>query len=123
MWIVQVIEGAFCLLMGVVTLKYDAPDGTRPKVIGQFYIEQDDELYDVKYNTCPGSKNYMVPSCGTINQQAKKVKKICQWVNGTLLERTDFDLPKFFLLGDTENEDCIRNQDLVGIVVLIMICF
>jgi len=150
MFIVQLIEGAFCLIMGVVTLKYDAPSSdTNDKVLGLFEHElpygitaskcsnatscidplpRVNTTYD--FNLC-GSfvgtappPERMVLRCGTKDLASKNINFICQSYNGVEYAfQGDLDLPKRLLVADLEGPDCIRNQGLSGLVVFIMVLF
>lgn len=132
MWIVQVIEGAFCLIMGVITLNYEAPVDNDQTTVALFEHSEDNAKYpDVPYNLCEGHDNYRITTCGTLSIATKSLKKICQLVdiNGTRdeYETTEFSLPKRILVADINakeyDRDCIMNADLSGIVVLVMIFF
>jgi len=136
MFVVQVIEGAFCLVMGVVTRDYASPDDSKTKTIGEFNHEEYHFAYpDLPFNLCPNHTDYKVTTCGTKDIKTKDLKEICQWVNGTncvaendpvnchLNVVTRFDLDTRILIADLRDPDCIRAQDLVGTVVVIMICF
>jgi len=118
MFVVQVIEGLFCLLLGWVTIAKSAPDASAPLAIAEFAYKGG------VYNLCPTHEDYNINSCGSEEYVTKSITQICQWgTNETLLTFTDFDLGARVMIGDMGNGDCIRNAGLAGAAVLIMILF
>eukprot|EP00308_Calcidiscus_leptoporus_P021529 CAMPEP_0119351322 /NCGR_PEP_ID=MMETSP1334-20130426/619_1 /TAXON_ID=127549 /ORGANISM="Calcidiscus leptoporus, Strain RCC1130" /LENGTH=623 /DNA_ID=CAMNT_0007364095 /DNA_START=49 /DNA_END=1920 /DNA_ORIENTATION=- len=127
MWIVQVIEGTFCIIMGVVTRDYDSPDGNPDgskfgKVVGTF------ENGGYEFSLEPGHKNYMVGGCATLDLTTpdKVVREPGTNSSVTLTTGTCgtcIDLGTRLLIGDNEHPNCVRNQDLLGLVVFIMMLF
>mmetsp|Transcript_50238 Transcript_50238/g.108869 ORF Transcript_50238/g.108869 Transcript_50238/m.108869 type:complete len:614 (+) Transcript_50238:37-1878(+) len=117
MWILQVVEGAFCIIMGLVTIGYESPDSGLPKVVALFEFEE--TLYSLE----PTDPNYLIVGCGTDDLKAPALFRL-PGSNVSIVEGSGvFDLPTRILVGDFLNDDCIRNQDLVGLVVFIMIMF
>jgi len=148
MFIVQIVEGAFCLVMGVVTMNSDAPSTSSEKTIGLFthslnYNHMATNCYnstsdwatvacpaggavndDYDFDLCHGHKDYMLTTCGSKDFKTKGMEKICQFYGGVEYEFTGkLGLPKRILTSDINGDDCICNSGLVGAVVLIMICF
>jgi len=130
---VQVIEGAFCLIMGVITLGSDAPSTDPTKTIGLFahelpymtvptecnHLNADFSISSaacslselgalvneaVDFNLCHGHKDFLVKTCGTKDFATKDFKQICQFYNGTEYVFTGkLDLPKRILTSDLES--------------------
>merc|ERR1712176_70366 len=119
MWIVQVIEGAFCVIMGVVTQDYASPDDGPPKVMAIY------EKDGFEYSLLPDHKYYEVDGCAT--QDLVAPESLIRLATNETVQvgscPTCVDLEKRILVGDVNNGDCIRNSDLLGLVVFIMILF
>merc|ERR1712054_686338 len=106
-WIVQTIEGVFCLLMAAVTLGYDAPH-KRPKVQGYSLVGS--EWYPVN--------GTMVPECGSVQtsppldfQKMYDVDESLRMVHEPPWAR------------DGAAENCIVHQNTAGLCLFLMICF
>merc|ERR1711920_429555 len=119
MWVVQVIEGTFCVIMGVVTRDYASPDDGLPKVVATFHNN------GFEYSLLPEHDDYMVKGCGSMDvttpDSVFRLK-----TNETIQVGscpTCVELGTRLLVGDENNSDCIRNQGLLGLVVFIMMMF
>mmetsp|Transcript_51621 Transcript_51621/g.112342 ORF Transcript_51621/g.112342 Transcript_51621/m.112342 type:complete len:614 (+) Transcript_51621:249-2090(+) len=124
MWIAQVTEGAFCVIMGLATIKYETPDSGLAKVISLF--EHDGE----KYSLLPSHEDYLVVGCGSVDIPAPGAFLLYPHPGGVpnaslaIEEGTSgYDLGKRVIVADILNDDCIRNNDLIGLVLFIMIMF
>mmetsp|Transcript_5679 Transcript_5679/g.13152 ORF Transcript_5679/g.13152 Transcript_5679/m.13152 type:complete len:619 (-) Transcript_5679:531-2387(-) len=119
MWIVQVIEGTFCVVMGLLTKDYASPDDGLGKVVANF------QNGGFEYTLLPEEKYYEVEGCAT--QDIKTPAKVLRegfnktWEVGTCADC--IDLPSRLLVADLKNSDCIRNSGLLGVVVFVMILF
>ena len=119
MFIVQLIEGALCIIMGIITIGYDSPTTSDEKIMATFDHE------DVRYNLCETHKDYMVTTCGTNSITTKDIPMICD-MSGAVSAISASDLGKRILVGDNTSPDagdCIRNNNLVGYVVIVMVVF
>merc|ERR1711998_718376 len=67
MWITQVVEGFFCILMGVVTLGMDSPDSGMPAVTAMFTAD------GVNYELPMDSEYYTIPACGNNDIASKTI--------------------------------------------------
>ena len=98
MFIVQLIEGALCIIMGVITIGYDSPTTSDEKIMATFDHE------DVRYNLCETHKDYMVTTCGTNSITTKDIPMICD-MSGAVSAISASDLGKRILVGDNTSPD------------------
>jgi len=119
MWIVQVIEGMFCVIMGTLTRGYASPDDGLPDVIGTFSVG------GYEYSLVPGAENRFIGGCATLDLTTPP--SVYRLADSKTVEvgtcEKCIDLGKRLLIGDNSNPDCVRNQDLLGTVVFIMMLF
>jgi len=106
-WIVQSIEGLFCILMAMVTLGMDAPF-ERPDTTA--YIELEGVWHELNGTT--------VSECGSLSQAAPEWFREQHGIDDSL--RMMYE-PPTARGGDAAN--CIQHQSAVGLVVFLMICF
>merc|ERR1719498_2170566 len=133
MFIVQLIEGAFCLIMGIVTIGSDAPSTSDAKAIGLFshelpyaqvasgcnYLNADFSVSDtacvlpslpvmqndnVDFNLCSSHKYFLLTTCGSKDFATKDMESVCQFYNGTEYIFTGkLGLPKRIITSDLES--------------------
>jgi len=115
LWIFQTLEGVLCIIMGLVTMGYAAPDFTAPKdVLGATNI---DGVWTLFNGT--GIEQRIVP-CGSLQVELTDTLKAslpAAFADLSTVVISDPPAP----LGN--GDDCISNQNLSVVVVLIMFCF
>jgi len=111
-WAVQTIEGVMCILMGAVTLGYDAPWKT-PKVPGFMLLKK----AWVPINATAGGP-VMVPQCGAVSMILSPEMQTLYGVD---------DLPKMVLEPPDARggaaANCMSHSNSYGLCVFIMILF
>jgi len=105
-WLIQSIEGVFCILMGMATLGMDSPFG-KGKVQGYTQIGK-------KWFPVNGT---MVTGCGCTTKSPPLAFQELHGVGDEM--RMVMEPPSPYGNGDA----CILHQNAVGITVFIMICF
>jgi NNP family nitrate/nitrite transporter-like MFS transporter len=134
-WVVQTLEGVFCILLGLVTINMDAPntDKTAPTVNAFTYITPDtmrNELLGPSYSgwvdmnaTCFGvagveAADLRVAVCNTKKLDLSDALANCLKIApGTIMRQT---APAEFGGPDL---NCISNSGTVGLVMLLVVCF
>jgi len=142
-WAVQMIEGLFCLLLGLVTIDFDSPFD-RPKVEGQFNIGEEDwreppfcngdmqqcprgwvkvwsYCKGLGFNTTKPEKDLDVMICGVQSLKLDQPLKDCLGVGEKiiLLEDRTTHWP---LINGTEL-DCIKDSDTIFVSIIIVLIF
>jgi nitrate/nitrite transporter NarK len=114
MWVVQTIEGVFCILMGMVTIGMINPDSAGPdyemtgKVMAEYVV--DGTQYMI--NGTIGEVGHCASRLITAPDEAFKAGVMTAFPPaGTLI-----------YIGDP-NPDCVRNGGTLGMTMLVMICF
>jgi NNP family nitrate/nitrite transporter-like MFS transporter len=144
LWFWQSVEGALCIVMAIVTLKYDAPvDGT-PMINGWARVaatweEDGDATFPGTWGHQDGpwtelskpagydgeafDKRYQILPCGSYELKFTQAMKDAleaagntNWTNAKSLVLTQAP-------GIGGGDDCISNSGTVGLVVLIMFLF
>ena len=135
-WLVQTIEGVFCILLGMVTINYDAPDTDLNAVKTNAWVNiPKDPLRSavgfpegwVDFNaTCfdhvdPADRgDLLVPVCGTAVLRTTSAIRDCLKIGSnppTILRQT---AP---LADGGPDMDCISNSGTVGLVMLLVVFF
>merc|ERR1711988_1612237 len=118
MWVVQSIEGVFCILMGLVTVNFDGPDepGFSSQMVQGIY-EDGGITYTVNgtlgaIGKC-SSKLIFAPATGLVDGVATTFPG---WENGT---PDPIPLIKIKDPGST----CVHNQGTVGMTMFMMVMF
>merc|ERR1712023_65054 len=118
MWVVQSIEGVFCILMGLVTVNFDGPDepGFSSQMVQGIY-EDGGITYTVNgtlgaIGKC-SSKLIFAPATGLVDGVATTFPG---WENGT---PAPIPLIKIKDPGST----CVHNQGTVGMTMFMMVMF
>lgn len=130
-YIVQMLEGLFCIFLGLVTLQYNAPFDT-PKVDGFYNVgEEPWRLPRLGYErgyvnvvqrcsnmTTTPLKDMMVHVCGTLSLKLDDGLKECLGVDQRTVLLTD---PTPVQGGVGVN--CIKDSNTIGVSVIIIIAF
>ena len=119
MWVVQVVEGFMCIVMGLVTINMASPDSGLGKTEAMFTLEGVDyKPFDAD------SMPYTIKVCGSLDIfDSSEISAAYDPVTNITYPAAELDLPKRFMIGDIEHMDCIRNKNIVGLTVFIMIIF
>ena len=119
MWVVQVVEGFMCIVMGLVTINMASPDSGLGKTEAMFTLD------GVDYKPLDAdSMPYTLPVCGSLDIfDSSEISAAYDPITNTTYPAAELDLPKRFMIGDIEHMDCIRNKNIVGLTVFIMIIF
>jgi len=117
MWVTQVVEGFFCILMGLVTINMASPDDGLGNTKSQFTLD------GTNYMLSPDHDEYMVKVCGNNDIASSTIDTVYDPLTDMNISASELDLPTRVMIGDLDNMDCVRNQSIVGLTVFIMILF
>jgi len=118
MWVVQVVEGFMCIVMGLVTINMASPDdglGMTNAMFSQDGVDYMPRDADGMF--------YSISVCGNNNVASSAISNSYDPVTMKNYTNGELDLPARVMLGDLQNMDCIRNKNIVGLTVFIMILF
>jgi len=113
-WIVQTIEGVFCILMASVTLGMEAPH-KRPMTQAYTYLEKIKGDTNAKWVPV---NNTLVMECSTLQQSPPSDFMIEYDVDDSMITMHE---PPFARDGAAAN--CILHQNAAGLCLFLMICF
>ena len=137
-WIVQTIEGVFCIFLGAVTIGFDAPNlkKSAPKIESWVELPEDPVRLAlgmpngwVNLNkTCPGlypeePKDFLASPCNTLNlkiNKAQALKDCLALPNSTVAVLRQTAPPH---AGGPAEYNCVSNSGTAGIVMLLVVCF
>jgi len=135
-WIVQTLEGLFCIFLGLVTMDYNAPFETG-KVHGYWNVGEEpwrqppafsrgwiDVLTECGPNTTKPDKDMMVNECGTLSLKLDDGLKAClSAIAGQSVDTKNILLvdPKDDIVGKGVN--CIKDSNTMGISIIIILAF
>jgi len=118
MWVVQVVEGFMCIVMGLVTINMASPDDGRGMTTAMFTL--DGTNYQPKD---ADGEFYPIKVCGNNDIGSSAISGAYDPATNMTYTSGQLDLPARVMIGDLENMDCIRNKNIVGLTVFIMIIF
>jgi NNP family nitrate/nitrite transporter-like MFS transporter len=117
MWVIQTIEGLFCILMGLVTVGFDGPD--EPK-----YKASPADWPNVQGIYPYGTGEYTINgTLGSVGSCASKMIRSPEqaFYNGVM---TDMPMPAGTLMVIKDPRvDCVHNQNTLLTTMICMICF
>mmetsp|Transcript_50958 Transcript_50958/g.101344 ORF Transcript_50958/g.101344 Transcript_50958/m.101344 type:complete len:640 (-) Transcript_50958:608-2527(-) len=130
-WIVQTVEGVMCILLGIVTMNYDAPN-TDKSAIKQPVWTFIPETPIRNYLKLPSGWVSLSETCGNISTTVDITASVCN----TLSVKTDEALRNCLYIDSTTllkqtaplehggpDMNCISNSGTLGLVMLLVILF
>ena len=117
MWVIQTIEGLFCILMGLVTVGYDSPD--------ELKYDANPELYPhVQGIFNYGSQTFVIP--GELGDLSPCSSEMIRAPATALLNGVETSFPvaldSLIMIKDPA-PTCIHNQNTLLTTMICMICF